>query len=59
MLWQLTRPLKPIPSTYCPMTYTIAYSRIDTTNITRSKTCQFYMYKNELCFETFTQYLIS
>jgi hypothetical protein len=59
MLWQLTRPIKPIPSTYCPMTYRGAYSSIDTTNITRSKTCQFYMYKNEFYFETFTQYLIS
>ncbi len=44
MLWQLTRPIKPIPSTYCPMTYRGAYPRIDTTNITRSKTCQFYLY---------------
>jgi hypothetical protein len=59
MLWQLTRPIKPIPSTYCPMTYRGAYSSIDTTNITRNKMCQFYMYKNELCFETFKQYLIS
>jgi hypothetical protein len=57
MLWQLTRPIKPIPS--CLMTYRGAYSRIDIANITRSKMCQFYVYKNELCFETFTQYLIS
>ncbi len=59
MLRKLTRPFKPIPSTYCLMTYRNAYYSIDTTNITRSKTCQFCMYKNELCFETFTQYLIS
>jgi len=59
MLWQVTRPIKPIPSTYCPMTYRGAYSRIDIANITRSKMCQFYVYKNELCSETFTQYLIS
>jgi hypothetical protein len=59
MLWQLTRPIKPIPSMYCPMTYRGAYSSIDTTNITRSKMSQFCMVKNELCFETFTQYFIS